>query len=268
MNRICWWLVDILSRTLDPGEHDAVHGDFAESGESAEQALRDLVGLVARRQAALWKDWRPWVAPVGLIAPVLCGGLGIAWISLQFRTTWAFGVRYEAGLTLTDDALRMVCFSILAIAWAWSGGFAFGSLSRRTAWVHPGLLGLLLWICIAMLRALLSGQLRGILFWLLPLAVLFPIPFLWGVRRGTRGGAFAIGRAVWLAAAIAILTLIVQVEGSRESLAFAAWSTGGAVDGRLVWTPRLLPFAAILWQFGFIFVTIRRRTYASLFTSN
>ena len=34
MTRIYWWLVDLLSRTLEPDERDAVRGDFAESGET------------------------------------------------------------------------------------------------------------------------------------------------------------------------------------------------------------------------------------------
>jgi len=268
MNRICWWLVDLLSRTLEPDERDAVCGDFAESGESGGEALRDLIGLVVRRRAALWRDWRPWVAPAGLVVPVVCDGLGVGWIGWQLRTIWTNGVRYEVGLPLTDDIVRLVCFSILPAAWAWSGGFALGSLSRRTAWVHPALLCPLLWLCAAMLRALLSGRLHGMLFWLLPLAVLFPIPFLWGVHRGVRRGALGIGRALSLAVAMAVLTLIVQVEDGRESLAFATWSRGGAVDGRLVWAPRLLPFAAIVWQFGFILATTRRTTHERSLTSN
>ncbi|HXM45372.1 MAG TPA: hypothetical protein VN924_29315 [Bryobacteraceae bacterium] len=260
MNRVGWWLVDILSRTLEPDERDAVRGDFAESGESAGRALRDVIGLVVRRQAALWKDWRPWVAPVGLIAPVLCGGSGIAWIGWQFRTIRIYGVRYEVGLTLTDDVVRLACFSILAIAWAWSGGFVFGSLSRRTLRAHPALLIPLAWFCFAVLQALASSRLDGMLLWLLPPAILFLIPFLWGTRRGVRRGAFSTGTAVWLgAAAVTMLTFIVQVESSREGLAFAAWSGGGAMDGRLPWTPRLLPFAAIIWQFGLMSAAMRSK---------
>jgi len=54
-----WWLVDKLSSVLEANERDAVRGDFAESGATGGQALRDMAGLVARRQAALWMDWRP-----------------------------------------------------------------------------------------------------------------------------------------------------------------------------------------------------------------
>jgi hypothetical protein len=257
MNRFCWWLVDVLSRTLDPDERDAVRGDFAESGESGAHALRDLAGLVVRRQAMLWRGWRPWLATLGLVVPVLSSGLGFAWIRLQFRTVWTYGVRYDVGLPLSDDIVRLLCFPVLSMAWAWSGGFALGSLSRRTAWLHPAVVCPAAWFSATLLSTLLSSRLHRALFWLLPLAVLVLIPFLRGVHRGVRRGALGIGHTVWLAASIAALTLVAQVEGGRESRAFTAWSSGGTLNGPLAWTPQVLPFAAIVWQFIFVFATTR-----------
>jgi len=66
MTRICWRLVDVVSRLLEPDERDAVRGDFAESGVTGGKALFDLIGLATRRQAARWKDWRPWLALLGI----------------------------------------------------------------------------------------------------------------------------------------------------------------------------------------------------------
>ena len=57
-----WRLVNRVSRVLEPDERNAVLGDFAESGITSGKALRDLFSLVVRRQAALYKDWRPWAA--------------------------------------------------------------------------------------------------------------------------------------------------------------------------------------------------------------
>ena len=57
MNRIWWWLIDRVSRSLEPNERDTVLGDFTESGEPAGRALVDLVGLIVRRRAALWGRW-------------------------------------------------------------------------------------------------------------------------------------------------------------------------------------------------------------------
>src|SRR6266849_1899138 len=58
MTRVCWRLVDISSRILDPSEREAVRGDLVESGETSSQALREVLGLVVRRQAALWTHCR------------------------------------------------------------------------------------------------------------------------------------------------------------------------------------------------------------------
>jgi hypothetical protein len=70
MTRVCWRLVDILSLMLHPDECDVVRGDLAESGAAGSQALRDVLGLVVRRQAAPWMHWRPWLTLVSLVVPL------------------------------------------------------------------------------------------------------------------------------------------------------------------------------------------------------
>jgi hypothetical protein len=60
VSSFCWWLADRVSLLLSMDERDAVRGDLAESGEDGREALRELLGLVARRQAAGWKNWRQW----------------------------------------------------------------------------------------------------------------------------------------------------------------------------------------------------------------
>jgi hypothetical protein len=55
---------------LEHDEREAVCGDFAESGETGWRALRNLLGLIVRRQAALWKGWQPWLTIVGLVGPL------------------------------------------------------------------------------------------------------------------------------------------------------------------------------------------------------
>jgi len=55
MTRICWWLADKFSRLLEPAEREAVRGDFAELGDSSARVLREVLGLVIRRQAWSWK---------------------------------------------------------------------------------------------------------------------------------------------------------------------------------------------------------------------
>ncbi|MGI9073879.1 MAG: hypothetical protein ACR2JB_21765, partial [Bryobacteraceae bacterium] len=81
MTRSCWRWVDIASRLLEPDERDSVLGDFAESGETGGQALCGLLGLIVRRQAALWNDWRPWLTLGSLVIP-------LAWLlSIASRLT-------------------------------------------------------------------------------------------------------------------------------------------------------------------------------------
>jgi hypothetical protein len=263
MNRICWWLVDIVSRMLEPGEREVVRGDFAESSETGGQMLRGLLGLVVRRQAALWKGWRPWLALLGLVAPVgvLFGrfsfqlNMWFGWLARQFMTIWSQGVRVENALPLTDDIVKMVCGCVLVFSWAWTGGFVLGSLLRRTAWLYASLSCLVWWV------------LRGVpllhlaLFVFMMQMALILLPFLWGVHQGIHLGSLRVSRAVLFAAAFTILTLVIQVENSREQLAFKFWSSGGMLGGRLAWDPQPLPFAVILWQFGFLTVTTNWRRW-------
>ena len=126
MTAFGWWLVELVSHLLEPGERDAVLGDFEESGQSAARALLDVIGLVARRQASLWMNWRPWVA---LVAPLLLlltgppyGEAWLMWVCRQFSPYWKYGVRYQVGLTVTDAVVNFISMSLLLVAWAWIGG--------------------------------------------------------------------------------------------------------------------------------------------------
>jgi len=55
-------LARLLALALEPGERSVVLGDLTESQASARRRLRDVAGLVARRQlAALFQaQTRPW----------------------------------------------------------------------------------------------------------------------------------------------------------------------------------------------------------------
>src|SRR5262245_46872966 len=70
MTPIAWWLVENLSRLLDDDERQVVCGDLAECGTSAGKALREVTGLVIRRQAALWFGWEPWLALLTVVIPI------------------------------------------------------------------------------------------------------------------------------------------------------------------------------------------------------
>jgi len=139
MSRLCWWLVDIASRLLDPGERAVVRGDFAESGETAGPALRGVLGLVLRRQAAVWIDWRPWLALVGLVGiagPRLSEATFLFnnAINQQLIVFRMYGVHPETGLTFRQDVFCLVCMALALASWSWVSGFVLGSLSGRGIW--------------------------------------------------------------------------------------------------------------------------------------
>src|SRR5208282_4963318 len=64
-----WPLVEVAARLLERDEREAVLGDLLEARESAWDALTGVLGLAFRRQAQLWKSWRPWLAGFGVTLP-------------------------------------------------------------------------------------------------------------------------------------------------------------------------------------------------------
>src|SRR5882757_11527622 len=69
MTSVAWSLVEVAAQLLERREREAVLGDLAETGESVWQGLFGILGLAVRRQLALWKNWRPWLASFGLALP-------------------------------------------------------------------------------------------------------------------------------------------------------------------------------------------------------
>lgn len=231
MKQSSWWLVGKLSRLLEPDERDAVRGDFAEAGVSGGRALRDLLGLVVRRQAALWKDLRPWLALVGLVAPVgyllSLASLQLgAYLSLQFRTMWNIGERYRSGLTVGEEIAVLACGCVALLLWAWTSGFVLGALARRTVWVH-GALVFLVWLAFG--SWVVAQPFFSILFFVPILfhAVLFLLPSIGGVRWGLRIGTLSVRQAIPLAASVATITVLTIWTGTWPQAAVERWSEGG-----------------------------------------
>ena len=204
MNRICGRWVDVVSRTLDPAEREAVLGDLAESGVSGHRALREVLGLVVRRQAALWNEWRPWLALAGLVIPFAI------LLSLFARRTadgsaiyiWLYANNGDWSI-LANPAFRDD-FAGFAAGILWSyltlmfcsmiGGLVLGILPRRTIPVNGVLFCLTLFV-VQLLEARSSPD-RGpvnaevfepafyrVIFPLLVQLILVVPPSLWGMRR-------------------------------------------------------------------------------------
>jgi hypothetical protein len=146
--------VDALCGLLDPAEHEVVCGDLTEAGESGRKALVEVLGLVVRRQAALWANWQPWLCLVGLVIPlslvlsVVCRQTTAPtavyvwmyannwdWQLLTYRGFW-----YQLGDTFAEIGI----IYLTLICWSWSAGFVVGSASRRVVRASSALFCLLL----------------------------------------------------------------------------------------------------------------------------
>ncbi len=210
MNGACWRLVDRVSLLLEPDERDAVRGDLAESGESGPQALLELLGLVARRQAALWKEWRPWSALVGL-APLglLLTRKSAQVVHLSAVYLWMYVDNGRAADFATAGYWRLmaqVCAplllsSLVLVVWSWAGGMAIGVLARRTAAVDGVLFcGVLALVDLAVAQRdsvgandpVFSLTFYRAIYPLMAHTVLIMLPALWGMVLGRR-----LGRLRW-----------------------------------------------------------------------
>src|SRR5882762_679904 len=128
------WLINKITRTLEPELQDAVVGDVAELKIPDRQAVCELLGLVLRLQAPQWKTWQPWLALVGIVGPigVLLSQISIVVVSdfsRQVLAYWKYGVPYSSGLTEAQEIETLVCVSLAVFCWSWVGGFVLGALS-------------------------------------------------------------------------------------------------------------------------------------------
>jgi hypothetical protein len=250
MSRISWWLVDTVSRLLEPDEREAVRGDFMESGVSGGQALLDVLGLVIRRQAALWVDWRLWLGLVGVVVPLgmllshvsrrwADGSAVYAWLYVN-NWTWAFLESPGARRDLAGTVVRFCLNSATLTAWSWTSGFVLGSLSRRAVLVNGGL------FCFALFAgtfASIAGASRNPsnpAFSLTFYSVAWPVilqtllvvlPGLWGMRKGRRLTALPLRQAIVGVVVVAALTAraVLSLEGRNWLLGFLpllAWPVG------------------------------------------
>jgi len=146
--------VDLVSRGLDPDERDAVRGDLVESGDPGGRALYQVLGLVVRRQAAVWMHWRPW-----LILVLITGPLAIKfsvfskWLAFQSAIYLWLYTNYWTPTILEEAAYRHDFFRfvfttpldyVVLAGGAWISGFLLAFISRRSLVGNGLLFGLLL----------------------------------------------------------------------------------------------------------------------------
>jgi hypothetical protein len=173
-----WTLTEGAAQLLERDEREAVLGDLAEAGEGAWRGLLEVLGLVSRRQVALWRSWRPWFAGFGLAMPCSFALMGIS-VSISLTGRHYFGANLQSPMASGGfDALGPLLFrGILLLASAWAGGFVVGSISRRTLWVSAALCLSPCLFCLERFR--IESLSRYCL-------LLFLVPAWFGVRAGMR----------------------------------------------------------------------------------
>lgn len=185
---------------------------FRRIGDSGARVLREVLGLVIRRQAWSWKGLRPWLVLIGLVHP-----LGVLlsltvqpvadrdvmypwnWIALGQVAFWRFSRYYTPYITL-------ICSSL-------SSGFMLGAVSRKTR-----INGIL--FCLALfLETLLfvprhhwfeQWIRRGLVFPLFIRTFLVLVPSLLGVQWGFEIARFPLilRMGLWIAAIATVLRII------------------------------------------------------------
>jgi len=221
--------------------------------------------LIARRQAALWTGWRPWLVLAGLVFPLgfvfwhLSRNVSdqTAVVILPYARDWQWH-------DLSNAVFRQVLFRYAGSAfieycglfcWSWSIGFVLGSASRRSRPAHGILFGLLSLfggfalgsgpLDLELPENRLHSAVPETAFYQMVLpaivrACLVLIPLLWGMARSSRIARHrpTIRSTIWISAA-ASLGLI------------ALWSL---IRILLIWKPLILagPSAGWLRRLGLL----------------
>lgn len=272
MTQVSWRLVEALSRMLDADERQAVRGDLAESGVSVGAAVRDLLGLIVRRQAGCWTEWQPWLALFGVSVLV---GVPLSRIAFRLNVDisqqligYRNGVHFGTGLTVYQDIAFLLCLAVALLVWSWTCGFVLGSLSGRAAWLTWSVFYLTV-LDSAWARFVLSGNIT--LHDPRPLRLLLfttpnraerenkrPAILSGSVLLGVRRRVVPLRAAYALASVITILTILTTWMNGWYETAREAWSNG-AWPG-VSWPLRLLPFVLVNWPVGYLLTIANRHT--------
>jgi hypothetical protein len=250
ISRICWALsLRISSALLESSEREAVLGDLAESRRGGPVALKAVLGLVLRRHAAGWSDWRMWVLFATVLVPLsfsLCQfsqdaaheGAVYTWM---YANNWDWALVKNPGFWYVfGDAATQLFLSLLTVAsWSWSTGFVLGM--RRGKILQTSRTSLFLLLALFQLgnvpqRFTLFLMSRygppdlpilpdpnapvtaiafyNVIFPWFVLAVIVVLPMILGITDGERGASMTLRSRLALAMAVLVtLTMLPQVRG-------------------------------------------------------
>lgn len=248
-----------LSRLLESDTRDVVIGDLAELNLGWRRSVCELCGLIARQQASLWKSWQPWLALLGIVGLV---GIRLNFVArsltyvpwLNLSTYLKYGTRYESGLTTTEELIVWLSLAVAVMLWSWTAGFAFTSLSRKTAPFTVTLL-CVVWLC---WNGFLLGRFLFVLplpwFFVLPMlipSIFFFLPAVWGTRRAFRRSDLSLQQAmILLAVTVGVIAFVTWTSGWPQA-ALERWSHGVMYRG-MPWYRRSLPYLLLSWPTAWI----------------
>ena len=135
MRNIAWKLIEVMALQLTSTEREIVLGDLIETRETALRGMREISGLVMRRQLQLWNGWSPWLAAPGLALPCSFMLMGFSFaISSDLRNRFVHGWQLGFFSTEPGEFIWLLCQVLVLLICAWAAGFTVESVSRRTLW--------------------------------------------------------------------------------------------------------------------------------------
>jgi hypothetical protein len=205
MRNAAWKLIEALALQLTPKEREIVLGDLIETRETAWRGVREVSGLVARRQMQLWNGWRPWLAAPGLALPCSFMLMGFSFaISSELQSHFGYGLQLQLFSAEPAEAVLLLCQVTVLMICAWAAGFTVDSASRRTFAASAICCFLPCLFCLLRFRQESLPRLCLLLF-------LFPA--IAGVCFSRRGGTINRRRALALALAATICMTVLAVRG-------------------------------------------------------
>jgi hypothetical protein len=272
MSRILSAVVHVLLRMVDSTEREVVEGDLTELRLSQPRAIRELVGLLVRRQIAAWLDWRPWAAVVLFVVPL---GMVISlvarhWANITAIYAWFYVDNWTPTYLASPGArgdilhatMELFVRCVALVLWAWTIGFAVASLSRRTTWLMCALFGFVLFagtvgsttvgVRNPANAAVFSQTLYRVGFPFVFRIVLVWLPALHGMRKAAGESTLTWVHAAALAVTVTLVTAVVA-RGTPNALTFGWWRSSAdapmfpaVFELRRSWQLKLLPFAMAL----------------------
>lgn len=290
-----WQLVTFLAAALGESERDAVLGDLTESRESGGRALWEVAGLVLRRQAAAWADWRAWAVMAGTVMP-LCLVISVfsRGVSVEAAVyTWMYANNSDLNLlrnwgfwyVLADACSVILIRGLILVGWAWTIGFVTGASSRR--FLRASAVGLFasLLFCESLAAPLYLSALQNYIQRTLGLSslppgndpvfhspfyrVMFPLivqialvwlPAMWGMRQSiqTRNQSAIFRSLFWILVAVALAVLALRDPGL--AFLFASYKRPML---QYIREMKLLQFASC-WPLAFFMVMAVHRRFQAV----